>query len=688
MKQKIFYLVLIVLGFALILSSCAAPEASECPECPQENCPDSSDCPACLECAACPEPEACPEVLAVLPEIEAAWAGSGHANSEAEAFRHWDESDPAVVALSCGKCHSTTGYVEFITTGEVTSESPAAENLGVQCAACHNEGTAKKDSVVMPSGIELTGLGDEFRCMECHQGRHSLVSLNASIADAAGVEDAADADPDMVYSDLGFANIHYFAAAATKYGTLAKGGGEYAGKTYDGNFAHVEEYDTCIECHDSHTLEVRVDECSECHGEGEPQGYRMFGSSVDFDGDGDIEEGVAFEIAGLQDVLFGELEANGLVYDALAYPYFFDLAGERFAAWTPRLLRAAYNYQLSQKDPGGFAHGGKYIIQLLYDSIEDLGGDVSNLNRDDHGHFQGSAEAFRHWDEDGEVSGSCARCHSAEGLPLFHEEGVNIAAEISNGFQCETCHGDGEWPARLAFESVTFPSGARVTPAEGDESSLCMQCHQGRSSGSAVDQAVGELGSDDLMEGQRFLNVHYFAAGATRYGSDAGGGYQYAEKTYAGLFPHVPGFNTCMSCHDAHALEVKADECFTCHSGVEDVQDIRVSTDDFDGDGDTAEGIYGEVDTMLQALLDAIVVYSVENSTTNEVLYGSNYPYWFAATDGDELIWTPTLLRAAYNYQYVLKDPGGFAHNSDYVLQLLYDSIEAVGGDVSTFTRP
>ena len=40
-------------------------------------------------------------------------------------------------------------------------------------------------------------------------------------------------DMDAVSEDLGFTNIHYFAAAATLYGTLAKGGYEYEGKTYD-----------------------------------------------------------------------------------------------------------------------------------------------------------------------------------------------------------------------------------------------------------------------------------------------------------------------------------------------------------------------------------------------------------------------------------------------------------------------
>jgi hypothetical protein len=414
----------------------------------------------------------------------------------------------------------------------------------------------------------------------------------------------------------------------------------------------------------------------------------MYGSSVDYDGDGNIEEGISYEISGLQETLLVELQARGLVYNANAYPYFFDEAGESFSAWTPRLLRAAYNFQFSQKDPGGFAHGGKYIIQLLFDSIDDLGADISGLSRDDQGHFQGSAEAFRHWDGEGEVPASCSRCHSAAGLPLLAEEGVAISQGISNGFQCSTCHERSELPARYLFATVTFPSGATVTTAEGDESGLCMQCHQGRESSVSVDRAIGSLGPDDTMEGQNFLNVHYFAAGATRYGSDAAGGYQYEEKEYIGLSSHVPGFSTCEGCHDVHELLVKTDQCFKCHVGTEDVHYIRMSTEDFDGDGNVSEGIYDEINTMTQVLYDAIVAYSLNTANTNEVSYRNAYPYWFVANDGEDLVWTPALLRAAYNYQYVLKDQGGFAHNGAYILQLLFDSIEAIGGDISGMTRP
>ena len=101
--------------------------------------------------------------------------------------------------------------------------------------------------------------------------------------------------------------------AATKYGTLAKGGYEYEGKMYDGNFAHVDEYDTCIECHDSHTLEVKVAECSSCHAgvttTDDLKDIRMAGSLVDYDGDGDVAEGAYFELEGLRGMLFEAIQA-------------------------------------------------------------------------------------------------------------------------------------------------------------------------------------------------------------------------------------------------------------------------------------------------------------------------------------------------------------------------------------------
>ncbi|MDA1090842.1 MAG: hypothetical protein O3A85_11100 [Proteobacteria bacterium] len=44
----------------------------------------------------------------------------------------------------------------------------------------------------------------------------------------------------------------------------------------------------------------------------------------------------------------------------------------RYQSWTPRLLRAAYNYPFVAKDPGMYSHNPKYVLQLLYDSLENL----------------------------------------------------------------------------------------------------------------------------------------------------------------------------------------------------------------------------------------------------------------------------------------------------------------------------
>ena len=613
MKRTTPLLLLLALtALVLVISACATPEVVQ-------------ETVVVTEMVEAMPEDMAPEV--VIPNLEE-WQASPHADASAEAFVHWDEDDPAVVPVFCAKCHTGSGYKDYLGAdgsefGSVEAEVPVGEVIS--CDTCHNDATASLDSVMMPSGVEITGLGAEARCMQCHQGRASSLAVDESIAEL-GIE-----DEDAVNEELGFINIHYYAATATKYGTLTKGGYEYAGNTYDSRFDHVEGFQTCIDCHDSHTLEVKVESCTACHSDVESvedlKNVRMAGSLVDYDGDGDLEEGIAFEIAGLQELLYQAIQAYAadvsgapVVYDSHAYPYFFNDDGNgevddgeaifpnaSMHPGAPRLLKAAYNYQVSQKDPGAFAHGGKYIIQLLYDSIEDLntGIDISAANRIDHGHFAGSEEAFRHWDEDGAVPGSCSRCHSAEGLGLFLTEGVTVSQEPSNGFTCATCHTDLDTYARYEVTEVTFPSGATVET----ESALCMTCHQGRSSTNSVNNSIDGLAKDTPTDQIRFINIHYFAAGATRYGDEAKGAYQYDGKNYVGLFEHVEAADECFDCHNAHALEVEVDKCSQCHdvSSAEDLMTIRgPETPDYDGDGDTEEGVAGEIDGLAEILYAAI----------------------------------------------------------------------------------
>ena len=71
------------------------------------------------------------------------------------------------------------------------------------------------------------------------------------------------------------------------------------------------------------------------------------------------------------------------------------------------------------------------------------------------------------------------------------------------------------------------------------------------------------------------------------------------------------------------------------------------------------------------------------------IVYSNGYPYWcndngnpcnFANGYKD---FDATLLKAAYNYQTALKDPGGYIHNGPYIKQILFDSIEDLGGTPS-----
>jgi len=668
-----------------------------------------------------------------IPFLEA-WMNSPHNDTEGEAFNHWNEDDPVEVPTDCAKCHSTPGYIDHLGADGSTAgmvDAPAPIGTTVECTACHNDVTLTKTSVVFPSGIEITNLGDESRCMECHQGRASVVSVDQRIADAGLTEDL-----DTVSEDMGFTNIHYYAAAATQYGTLAKGGYEYAGAAYDARFDHVPSHNTCIECHNPHTLEVNLEQCQACHTDVESLedlvNIRLEGSLVDYDGDGDMEEGVYFEIEGLREKLFAAMQMYSMetsetmiAYNEAAYPYFFTdtnadgtlgedeaVSDNAFRGWTARLAKAAYNYQVSKKDPGRYAHGGKYIIQLLYDATTDLNTsiatpvDMSAAHRIDHGHFAGSQEAFRHWDAEEEGNGvvprSCAKCHSATGQPQFITEGVLTSQPASNGLNCGTCHTNPPQGDIYEVNSVTFPSGATVSFGERDFSAnMCLNCHQGRESTVSVNRLIqgAGVGDNEVSENLRFVNIHYYAAGSTLFGTEVKGAYEFEGREYTGKNGHVATYDSCTECHSIHELTVVIEDCGDCHEGadsLEGLRGIRMTDIDYDVDGDITEGVHGEILTMSEALLAAIQAYALETTGTALVYNSASYPYWFADTDGNGRVnddeggfasWTPNLLRAAYNYQDVQKEPGAYAHNSSYILQIMYDSIQAVGGDVSGMTR-
>lgn len=318
------------------------------------------------------------------------WASSPHADKKAEPFIHWNKE--GVIPTECAQCHSTPGFRDYVGADGSTPfkvDHPAAIGTVITCVACHNDKTVRLSKVIFPSGIAVERLGAEARCMTCHQGRESTKSVNMAIA---GIPD------DQISPKLDFVNVHYAAAGATLYGGQVQVGYEYTGKTYAGRYAHKEPYVTCTNCHNPHTLAVKVDDCAACHKEvtGKASLHTIRTSKVDRDGNGNIKEGVAQEIEHLRGKLFSAIQAYAktvsskpIIYDPHAYPYFFNdkndnsqtdkgeaIFPNRYKSWTPRLMKAAYNYQFVTKDPGAYAHNGPYAIELLQDSLNDLSGKV------------------------------------------------------------------------------------------------------------------------------------------------------------------------------------------------------------------------------------------------------------------------------------------------------------------------
>ncbi len=677
--------------------------------------------------------------MAVAVEVQvpyvAAWRSSGHADVTSEAFRHWDED--GMVPTSCARCHTSTGYRDYLGDDGTTVDAvdtPHPPAAGVTCEACHNDAALALEHVTFPSGVTLTGLGAEARCMTCHQGLASGDDITAAIAAAGNPGD------DTVDTSLGFLNIHYYAAGATLNAGRVRGGYQYGGELYDRRFRHVPGLDTCVGCHDPHTLELRVETCADCHPNvstrADLRDVRMVSSATaDYDGDGDLREGMYHEVDGLQRKLYTAMQryaaqhgpTDAICYDSHAYPYFFvdaDHSGgmcsedettfpNRYTTWTPRLLKASYNYQVAAKDPGAYAHNAKYIIELLHDAIVDLNEtlevpvEMSRADRTDSGHFNGASPAFRRWDPTGTnseaVTASCTRCHGgAEGFAFHTTFGADIALlESPNGLDCSTCH-PSDWnydpndPKLVSVAQVILPGGA-TRPASffaGTSDAICATCHVGRESKRTIDDYLAQTNNNPTA----FRNVHYLPAAATLYGTEVQGGYEYDGKSYDGRWNHPTG-TTCTTCHvpgtTKHTFKVEDAfaTCTFCHASAREVSEIRFDPFDFNGNGLTNEPLPVELSAFQGAVLDAM-------SSAGGACYDEHaYPYWFKDTNGSGghcdpgeatssnrfSAWTPALLKASHNVQLSKKDPGAWAHNMRYIAQLLYDSAEDLGASPPTW---
>ena len=673
----------------------------------------------------------------------------GHGDKTAEAFIHWDEDGE--ISTSCAKCHSEGGFLDYIGadgTASGTVEVAAEIGKALTCTTCHN-GTVKEIEEVKLVASDLTidenwnrgALDNSKPCLVCHQGREAKASVDEYLVEK-------DATTDLDAATTGsFRNVHYFPAAGTMMGHWGQVGYEYDGMSYDGRLAHVTERDSCVECHDQHTTEVKKDVCYTCHADAtdDTLGFgiiRMFGSTGDYDGDGSETEGIKQEIDGLAVILYSAIQAYatnvagaGIVYDASSYPYWFgDTDGDgvtdsgeasysnSYSSWTGRLIQATFNYQLYKKDPGAYAHNPKYVIQLMHDSIDDLNGQLAGNavaftgDRDDGGHFNGADPGFGYhyfngMDHTGKVRSGCEQCHSSGGYRDYVINGdadsLGTGHFATNGLTCATCHDKvGEDYSDLIdiAASVTFP-GSITTAVDTAADRICMQCHTGRENMAtleadiaASDIAADGTGNIPTTDGAvnefSWPNPHYFQAAATLLGTNGGtktGGWEYAAMTYPGKFgttgraadanhTTVGDKDNCTFCHapitTKHSMDVLTDNaaaCSGCHSGASALSAIETRN----------KGILDDLGTQLYT---AIQAYATATAGVDDIVYTDNYPYWGKAAGGSYATWTQKLAKAAFNYKMYKAESGAWAHNVQYMGDLLHTSITDLGATPAAVT--
>ena len=215
-KTKIFVIIGLLVALGVFLAVNFSPTAAQ------------TATPTAPPTTAAPQPTATPKPLptAQFPFVEL-WSKSGHNAINSPAFNHWDTTADKAVEVACAKCHSGVGFQDFVgADGSKAGSVEKAPAVGatITCTTCHNTSTQALSSVTFPSGLEVKGLGREAVCMTCHQGAASGKTVDDQIKKLNITDEDVVMPNSKDKPGLTFTNIHYFAAAITRYGKLAAGG--------------------------------------------------------------------------------------------------------------------------------------------------------------------------------------------------------------------------------------------------------------------------------------------------------------------------------------------------------------------------------------------------------------------------------------------------------------------------------
>ena len=311
-----------------------------------------------------------------------------------------------------------------------------------------------------------------------------------------------------------------------------------------------------------------------------------------------------------------------------------------------------------------------------------------------------------HYDWDSASRASCARCHTTTGIMNFLS-GPGSYAAANNDFShleagqnellyCWGCHSDAGTgalrnPGAIIESYAAATAGAApaiVSYPDVAASNVCMGCHLGREVGQNVK-------NDTDPDGVRsFINSHYLAAGGMVFNE---AGYEYDVYTNYGYHQNVGVGNAqntgtagpCVTCHMSSAEPHKFDvvekdangaitavtstTCANCHAGLTPA---------------ALESTKEEFHHALVELEEALAEVGIYYYGAHPYFYSA--PYVVGGTNTAFTDWAgvyglaawKVVMGAAFNYNLIHHDPGAYAHNAEYSLQLIADSIDFISDGV------
>ena len=559
---------------------------------------------------------------------------------------------------TCQRCHATEGAIVGATvgwTGSYTNvlkaysstvwrnNAPAASSNGISCAVCHDPHGGLRaintynGAVIAFDPNQNGSNNDQFDvCTSCHT-----------------MQDNTGAQTDM-YHEKSSISVGRMIADSHYDNPLTPAAGATA--VVEGYVVRTKSANPCADCHNLHSADLTVQEAW-------------------------AKSAHAGKIATNKETAAG---AAALAWFNAKYPTNTATAytDSKTVGTSTRTVLEFY-----QRDAAGVA------FYKTVGAKDDAAGNAWTHYDWDKSYKADGTDADTAPDDD---RVQCQRCHTATGIANFLTNPATYNA-ANNNFShlsgwttltgspqnellyCWGCHSDSQSGALRNLGAITevyaaatagnAAGTATVAYPNVGKSNVCMACHVGREIGQNV-------ANDNDADGIRgFINSHYLAAGATIFNES---GYEYAGQSYANLGYHKnvgmnDAYNTgtegpCVTCHmtsaEGHSFEVSAASttCVNCHGNLTAA---------------ALEASEHEFHLALDELNKALIAKGIEFKPAHPYFYQTGTAVAFDNWAGVYgLSKWKDVMGAAFNYNLLEHDPGAYAHNRQYALKLIKDSID------------